>query len=132
MTYKEDAEEEAFWGWRRKLAEEKYRGEPKEGQFPFLEQWEKDAEQFRAQYPGSDGCEMATLQENGDISIDYFSVDEDGSHGHGSRTYKPGDKDYEAMWKYHKFDNREGKVHYIMQKFDQEKRVWIDLGDGWN
>ncbi|HEY9732458.1 MAG TPA: hypothetical protein V6C89_11140 [Drouetiella sp.] len=82
-------------------------------------------------YPESNATEMAMYTDDGGIAITHVQRDSDGSYGHGTQVYMPGDKNFEYYWKRHDSDNRKTKTHVIIQRFDETIKNWIDLGSEW-
>ncbi len=81
-------------------------------------------------YPGSNGCEMAILTPAGDVEITQSSR-ADGAISHGTRLYRPGDKQFQYFWNRHHFDNPKTRTHVIMLKFDDQSKEWTDVGEDW-
>ncbi len=130
MTEKKDEEYGEKW-WAEARARTREIG----GEFISDEQMD---EQRRAlqddpivkKYPTSDGCEMAQLTPNGGIEITESSRT-DGMNSVGTNLYASTDKDFDYYWKRHKFDNPKGRIHAIMKKFDENSKLWIELGEEW-
>ncbi len=88
----------------------------------------EEPDEIERLFPGREGLELASLEENGDIVV-LYSTNSEGQASHGESVHSPNQDGYKEIWDHHKLGEANGRRHFIAKKLIDE--LWADIGEGW-